>query len=264
MGKALELITAQATAPGTGAAMAAVAGNSLTIRDSRKPIRMIGLWHRRQAAGLTRITSPLMHDAVVGMGMTSPAGVSCLWGLQAMPQDVVAQDTLVMTATGSAAAGDIEQSSYLLYYDDLPGASANLITSTDFRRRASGQVYSPSNTLALGTAGGYSGEELINAEQDQLYANREYALVGYTISGGDCVSVRWRSTDTSNLGVGGPGASGLGGLTTADWFIRCAEWTGLPVIPVFNAANKSQWFVDGATDENGVDVTVSPILMLLK
>lgn len=264
MPRGLELIVAQATAPGTGASMAAVAGNSLVVRDARRAIHMLAAWQRRQAAGFTRIVSPLLHDAVVGYQMTGGAGVVLDVGMMSAPMALTAQDTMTVTGSGSATAGDIEQSCWLNYYEDLAGANAQLISFSDLDRRSTGMIYAPTNTLALGTAGGYSGEELITAEQDQLRANQMYALIGYTISGGDCAAVRWRSIDTSNLGVGGPGAQLIGGLQTTDFFYQLSVRTGMPCIPVFNAANKSTWFIDGVTDENGTDVTVISHMMLLR
>jgi hypothetical protein len=44
---------------------------------------------------------------------------------------------------------------------------------------------------------------------------------------------------------------------TANWFERLSLATGLPCVPVFNAANKSALLIDGAQDENGTDVTVT-------
>jgi hypothetical protein len=40
--------------------------------------------------------------------------------------------------------------------------------------------------------------------------------------------------------------------------------TGMPTIPIINAANKAATNIDGAQDENGVDVIVTSIFGLLK
>lgn len=255
MGRALELITVQATTPSAGASMSAVAGNSLTIRDTDKPVWMVAVWQRRQVAGFTRWTSPLLHDAVVGMQLTGPIGVTVQ--VRAQLQRLHAQDTLIAFGSGSAVAGAIEQSSFLAYYEDLPGVSARLIDVTELNRRGE-ELYCWSNTLALGTGGGYSGAELINAEQDQLKANRDYAILGYNVRvAAHCV--RWVGSDFGNLGVGGPAGSGSEGLLTSKWFESLSELTGLPLIPVFNSANKGLTFIDGATDDTGVDLNMTTV-----
>jgi hypothetical protein len=74
----------------------------------------------------------------------------------------------------------------------------------------------------------------------------------------ECAAVRWLGVDTGNLGVGGPGALESKGLT-ARWFVALSERFNLPLIPVFNSANKAGILIDAAQDENGADVTVTSI-----
>lgn len=257
MGKALEVITVQATAPGAGAIMAAVAGNSLTIRDSKKPINILAWWQQRQAAGWSRITSPLMHDSNIGIQGGGPIGHSTL--LRGFPVPIYGQDTLSMMGSGSAVAGDIEQTSILVAYDDVPGADAHLITAGELRKRIV-DLHSFQNTLATGVAGGYSGSELITAEADNLKANTEYAILGANVQVG-CSTIRWVGPDFSNLGVGMPGATA--DFRNQRYFLDLAESTGRPCIPVFSSANKSLTFLDAATDENGVDPIVQTLVARL-
>ncbi len=257
MGRALELISFQATAPGAGAPFTAVAGNSLTLRDSRAPIWLVAFWQRRQVAGFSRLTSPLLHDAIVGIQCTGPAGVAL--HLRNSIQRLFTQDQITAFGSGSATAGDIEQSSILVAYEDLPGVNANLIDESELMRRGE-EIYSWQNTLALGTTGGYSGAEAINVEQDQFKANMEYAILGYQASV-QAAAVRWVGSDFGNLGVGGPAGIGGGigdmGVLNHDWFISLSRNTGMPLIPVFNSSNKALTLVDGLTDENGVDAVIT-------
>ena len=113
------------------------------------------------------------------------------------------------------------------------------------------------NTLALGTSGDYSGEEAINSEFDQLKANTDYALLGYNVSV-ICNAVRWRGSDLGNLGVGGPGNAVDKNMTT-NWFVDLSKKTGIPLIPVFNSANKGAILVDGQQDEDGTDTVLTSI-----
>lgn len=253
MGRALELISVQATAPGAGAPFAAVTGNSLTLRDSRAPIWLVAFWQKRQTAGFTRLTSPLLHDAVVGIQCTGPIGIAM--NTRDSFQRLFTQDTITAFGSGSATAGDIEQASFLAAYEDLPGVNANLIDEAELMRRGE-ELYSWANTLALGTAGGYSGSEAVNAEQDQFKANQEYAIIGYQI-GVAAAAVRWVSSDFGNLGVGGPASASNEALVNHNWFIDLSRAAGMPLIPVFNSSNKALTFVDGMTDENGVDAVMT-------
>lgn len=254
MGKALELISFQATAPGAGAAFAAVAGNSLTLRDSRAPIWLVAFWQRRQASpSFTRLTSPLLHDAVVGIQCAGPAGVTLL--IRNSIQRLFTQDAITAFGSGSATAGDIEQSCFLAAYEDLPGVNGNFIDQAELIRRGE-EIYSWTNTLALGTTGGYSGAEAVNAEQDQFKANQEYAIIGYEVSI-PAAAVRWVSSDFGNLGVGGPVGAASEGIITHDWFVALSDRAGMPLIPVFNSSNKALTLVDGLTDENGTDAVIT-------
>src|SRR5207244_1402266 len=102
-----------------------------------------------------------------------------------------------------------------------------------------------------------------------LEANRDYALLGYTVSPvagqtvGECACVRWRGADVGNLGVGGPGSDTDRWLTSR-WFVYLSERSGLPCIPIFNSANKAGILLDAAQDENGLDVIVTSIFARLK
>lgn len=259
MGKALELITVQATAPGAGAAFAAVVGNSLTVRDSRAPVHFVAAWQRNQSDGFIRYTSPLLHDAVVGMQFTMESAAS-YYQFMGPWQELFPQDTVVVFGAGSAVAGDIEQACSLWAYDDLPGVDAHLIDEAELLRRGE-EVYSFQNTIATGTAGGYSGSELIAAEQDQLKANTDYAIIGYSVSGPSVAAVRYTSVDFGNLGLGGPGFDSAEYLQ--EWFLRLTRKVGKPLIPVFNSSNKSNTFVDAAQNETGGDPIVTTLCVRL-
>lgn len=260
MGRALEVIGGQATAPSTtftGLTMAA--GNSLTIRNAplTSTVKLLQTWCDNQTAGTLRIRSPKLHDNVQGIRLAVSASdvVPLLpWGLG---QKLIPQDVLIAELTGSATAGDLEGAALLIYYEDLQGTDARLAKWADIAARIQ-SIVTVENTLSLGTGGGYTGEEAINAEFDLLKANTDYALLGYIVSA-ECLLVRWRGADTGNLGVGGPGNETLRHVTS-DWFKRLSIAFDLPLIPVFNSANRGGILLDGIQDENGTDVTVSSIL----
>jgi len=238
-------------------------GNSATVRNTQEdsPIKMIGAWNKNQTAGLLRVRSPFLHDNVNGFETGAPAADIFNHLNPSMGIPLKTQDTLSLALSGSATSGDIEIASFLVHYEDLPGIDARLIDAATLKDRME-QIMAVQNTLSTGTSGGYSGEEAINAEQDQFKANRDYALIGYQVSA-ICGCVRWRGSDTGNLGVGGPGSVAHRD-DTRSWFIDLSMATGVPAIPVFNSSNKDSILLDCHQDEDGADVTVSSIFALLK
>ena len=261
MGRAVEIIAGFVTAPSTTfTALTMASGNTLTVRNCPldAEVKLIQAWALNQAVGTLRIRSPRLHDNVQGIRLDITAGDAkplLPWG---MAQKLIPQDTLTAELTGSATAGDIEQAAMLAYYSNLPGVDARLASAEDVIRRGV-QLVSVENTITNGTAGGWSGEEAINAEFDLLKANTDYALVGYLIDV-ECAAVRWRGADTGNLGVGGPGDE-LGRDYTSDWFMRLSRHYGMPLVPVFNSANKAGVLLDLADDENAVAHTITSLLV---
>lgn len=260
MGKAIEVVTGFVTAPGAAfTAWTLAAGNSLTIRNAAvdSKIMLLQAWADNQGVGTLRIRSPLLHDNVQGIRLDIVVSeVKPLIPSKFM-QQLRPQDTLVAEQSGSAGAGDIETGAFMVYYENLPGTEARLMTVADVMARMRNLV-TVENTIATGVAGGYSGEESIDAEFDLLHANTDYAILGYLVDT-ECAVVRWRGSDLGNLGVGGPGDE-LGRDFTRSWFLNLARLHDLPLVPVFNSANKGAVLLDCAQDENGADVTVTTIL----
>ncbi len=248
MGKAMELITGLATAPGAAfVAATALTGNSFTVRDSRKNIRLMGMFDRRQGAGVTRITSALLHDSTIGIQHACGAGVQSAI-IPAMQQMLMPQDFLGVQMTGSAVAGDIEHTSMIIVYDDLPGVDARFVPTVFGKGK---ELFANTITISSGTSGQYTGSVAVNSAQDGFKANTDYALLGYQVSGAACHAVRFSGPDWGNLGVGGPGMIDANATLTTDWFAR------LGMIPVMNSANRSLTTVDCVQDENGGDPIVT-------
>jgi hypothetical protein len=260
MGKALELISGFVTAPSTTVtALTMGSGNSSTVRNAPldSKISLLSAWADNQTAGVLRIKSPRLHDNVQGMRFgvvaSEPQPVFPL----GMSQKLISQDSLDLGLSGSATAGDIESACMLIYYDNLPGIESRLITAAEAKERAI-HIVTVENSLATGTAGGYSGEEALNVEYDLLKANTDYAILGFIVSA-ECAAVRYRGSDLGNLGVGGPGNDNDQEMTS-NWFLTLSEKTGLPLVPVFNSANVDALLIDAVQDENGTDVIVWTIL----
>lgn len=260
----LELVAAQGTAiSATISALAAVAGDSLQIRNTGtpNPARLLQMWADVQVAGTARIRSPRMHDNVQGIRFDTIVSDPTPFWPRGLSQPVYPNESLAVELAGSAVAGDIEYICMLLYYADLPGAAFQGISAQDLKTRMV-NFFTVENTLATPTSGGWGGGEAINAEFDQWKAGSKYALVGYKVDT-ECAAVAWRGAETGNVRVGGPGIE-TDPILTQRWFIDLAEEYGLPLIPTFTAENKSGILIDCLQDENGADVTVTSIFAELK
>jgi len=257
MGSAMEILSGYVTAPSTTeTAVTMASGNSLTLRNAIGRVFLLNAWAKSQTAGILKITSPRMHDAVQGLRLeTVVSEVDPLLPME-MPQVLFPQDTLTVVMTGSATSGDIESMALLLYYENLPGAQARFISPDEVKRRMV-HLFTVEKSISLGTSGGWSGSAAINTTYDQFKADTDYALLGYLVSA-ECVAVRWIGADVANLGIGGPG-NDTDKDCTRDWFVKLSRMTGLPLVPVFNAANKTGILVDGAQDENGTDSILTSI-----
>jgi len=262
MGKALETIGVQATAPGASpVTFAAFATNSLTIRDAPKPARIIAVSGNRQTAagGFVRITSPLLHDSTFGIQEAFQTGAAQY--IYQGDQPAYPQDTLTVTGTGSATAGDIENNFIWVYYPDLPGVDGNMIDEVELSRRTE-EIYTVLQSQTPSASGGWSTGAAINATQDQFKANREYAILGaYPVVSTALGAIRVLGTDWGNLGVGIPQST----ISTVmgNWFVRLSRMTGLPTIPVLNSSNKGTTVVQCAANENATAITFMLRLALL-
>ena len=271
MGAALEVIAGLVTAPDTTQTNLTMnVGNSLTIRNGRGDMaaRLLTAWVDSQLRGILRIRSAKFRDPVQGLRFDHIASeVQPLWDPM-FSQPLYAQDALTVDLSGSATAGDIESAALLVYYPDLPGNDGQFMTPQQVKEQMVG-LFTVENSLATGTAGGWSGEEAINADFDLMRANTRYALLGYEVSPvagqtvGECLAIGWRGVDTGNLRVGGPGTDTDRWLTNR-WFVWLSERCGMPLIPVFNSANRAGILVDAHQDENGLDVLVSSIFAELR
>lgn len=249
-GPALQVITGFVTAPGaTLTQWTMAAGDSLQIAncDFSKVVRLLNMWSDQQTAGFLGVRSPKLHDAVRGIRVKNTASTVTPLLPLGTAQKLFPQDVLTAEQSGSATAGDIETGALLVYYEDLPGVAARFITYDDLMKRGV-NTKSVQNTITTGAAGGYSGSAAINAVEDLLKANTDYALCGYETDV-EIAVIGWKGPDTGNVRVGGPGNPSLKHLT-GTWFVRLAREFGLPLIPVINSANKGATFIDGAQDEN--------------
>jgi len=255
---ALETIAASAVAPGAGgAAMSAVTGNSLRVRDASASW-LLDVMQLYQAAGSTRITSPLLHDNVVGLTLRAETGNQQYLQLPWV-QPLTPQDTLTLNAAGSAVAGDVELAALQIMYEDLAGVDANLINVSEMRRRAV-ELFSP-RAVITSTGAGWTGDVAITALDDQLKANQEYAWLGVASDGTvpNASAVGMVSPDWGNLRIASPLNPGEH-VETAYYLANLSERSAMPTIPVFNASQKSNVVMTLLANEN---ITIANINLFL-
>lgn len=259
MGRALEVLTGRSTAPGTTfAALTVNTGNSFTVRSAamESPVLLLTAWGNHQADGELRVFSPRMHDGINGIRLAVEALMPVPLINPRYPQRLFSQDVLTVQHTGSATAGDVETDALLLYYHDLPGISANLV-DPDFVRAHMIHLAGVNVVFSASTSGDYGSEQTLVADVDNLKANTDYALLG-ALSTIPVGTIRIRGAATGNLGIGIPGGS-LDPVIGRDFFTWLSDTSGLPCIPVFNAADRGSILVDIVNNE----VSAAPIVTFM-
>lgn len=260
MPRMYQVLTGRVVNPGaTVTALTANTGDSFTIRNSApgSPVRMEQAWAQEGTPGVFRITSNLLHDAVQGIRLRVGTTIRPLLPF-ASEELLQAQDALTPSLSGGAAETDV--ASFIVYYDDLAGASQSLASWEEVEPRVEHIVGVENNLTTGATAGQYGGALAFNANFDLLKKNRNYAILGYTCDVAVC-TVGITGVATSNFRVGGPGSADP--IITREWFIWLSQQTGRPHIPVINSADAPSYTVDAAAVQTATAVNVTWILALL-
>ncbi len=255
----LVLTTCIATAaPTTGAAAAALAGDSLTTRNYGTRPKIVAVWQKNQTVGFGQLNWPTAHDTTRGwrvgidtadIQILTPLGVS-------LP--ITPQETISATIAATAVAGDVEQMSWLTEYDIDKGQ--RLTDWADVQKRGQKVTTIESSLVSVASTYGPAGGELINADSDLLIANRDYALLGFTCrTACHCISIV--GPDTGNDKIGCPGL--LRYEVGSQWFKLLSNAHGRPLIPVINSGNKSSTSFFVNADENAGTFVLTAHLILL-
>ena len=263
MSLTLDTISFAATAPGAaGAAAAVVAGDSAQVRSTGSVIagRLIGAWSNSQAVGFTQILFPYGHDMARNIRYRNLAVAPVNQISRSAIQPMKAQDLITVTQAGSAVAGDVETVHLLLAYPELPGGAETYIGWDELQAKAE-EIVTIEDTVTATAAGVYSGARALNAVTTTLKANRNYAVLGATV-GANGGALTIRGQDTGNLRASMP-CNQANGDELINWFPELANWTGLACIPVINAANQSNTFIELITNEVLTAVPFSLTLQLL-
>lgn len=232
-----------ATNPGAGpAATAPAAGDSLGVANfdiNSKHAYLEHAWRRGATSGFARLRSPKLHDIATGINWNSGELVDSLVIPHEANQPVYPADVLIAELSGGAAESDAL--CFSIYYEDFPGANAQLFSPGDII----GNIKNLKHFQVAAPAGANAWTDTaITVTENQTHANADYAVLGYKVSA-MVAAVAIRAPETGNLRVGGPGQ--ILGEDTADWFLRWSRLTQKPCIPIFNANNRAGVTV-GAVD----------------
>lgn len=259
----LEMLGFQATAAATtGTAGTAFTNDSLTVRNFTPGTKafLLAAWSRQQTDGMTQVVWPSANDTTRNIRWVSEAAFNIQgvpWGA---PIPMRSQDLISATIFGTAVAGDIEQAILAMYYEDMPGLMGRYLHAKDLMARGVRQV-TVQASIDTGTAGNWSGAELITADSDLLRGNTDYALLGANIEE-SCCALGIRAPDWSNVRVAVP-FNPSNERQSSGFFVGLSQAYDMPLIPIFNSANKGGIFLDASHDENDVTVEVSLNLLEL-
>jgi hypothetical protein len=261
MAGALEVISGSVTGPGaTLTAWTVNAGNSLAVRSAplTSNVWLLEKWaYNDTAAGVLRIRSPRLHDNVQGIRTrvtnndTEPllSGLAS-WGWR---QKLVPQDILIAEQSGSAA--NIDSGHLLLYYENLPGISARFIDNATLIANGVNRIGQEVSVTTTAASAAYTGQVAINVTNDNFKANTDYALLGAMVDT-RVGCVRIQGADVGNLGIGIPGEPSQRHLMS-NYFQRLSDIYGVPLIPVFNSANKTAILVDATGHTAAVTAVIT-------
>ena len=200
------------------------------------------------------ITASRFHDQVFGIrssvtsgAATAPVNRSVCISPIGVDQPIFPSDVLSVQANGTAADDVIV--TITVYYPDIPGIHARLATP-EYVRQNTKNIVGINTNLTPGD--GVAGTAVaLNAADNRLHANTDYALLGFTSSlafGSLTVS----GVDTGNLKIGGP----ILGEPDHDamLFYDLAKAYNAPLIPIINSNNAGSTTLVGCGTDVGAVV----------
>lgn len=244
-GRAVDTVLCFSTQAGASAfptALAATTGDSLTVRGTvgESKAHLMAFIAASDAAGNKfQIKSPLLHDNATGLTWKMPETPAVFAVPEYSAVELNEQDTLAVN--GQSGGATTITAALVIAYDDLRGTDADLYRWSDIRSdiKALKSVEVQLGAIAVGAWT----DTLITATEDQLHADKSYAVLGYTVSPALTV-VGIKGVATGNLRMCGPGFAQT--LEIADYFIAMSENHQMPYIPVFQANDRKAFNISAA------------------
>jgi hypothetical protein len=242
-------------------ALAAGAGDALAVPNFTQNSKayLLEAWAANSAHVYdVDLRSPSFHDNTRGIrlaGNIKPAaGDPQILTPRLIRQPLYASD--VMTAEVNATAADNQAFDFLAYFEDLPGADQRLASWPELDQRAVDMVGIFVGPTA-GAAGDWGAARAINADDDRLIANTDYAVLG-AVSQLRCTAMAIVGPETSGRKITLPLLPDSN--ETAGFFQDISAKYALPLIPIINSNNKGNITIQVA-DPNGA--TAPHITLLL-
>lgn len=255
----LTTLSATAAAAG-GSAAAALTGDSLTIRNYGRKPRIVSAWQTNQTAGFGQLAWPTAHDTTRGWRVGLPAASTQIILPIGDMLPITPQEVITATIGATAVAGDVEQMSFITFYDEPHGQRLAMWQEIDGRIEKTTTIES-SLVSAAGPAYTPAGGEGVTVDSDLLIANRDYAILGATCRTQVHV-IAFSGPDTGNDKIGVPGF--LRYEIGAQFFKLMSVALGMPMIPILNSGNKNSTNLFVATDENAGTFVIDLHLALLR
>lgn len=240
MGIGFETLGGSVTNQTTLTALTMNSGDSLVIRNfpfTSAHAYLFRAVRQSVTAGQLRILSPLLHDNTKGLTFSVSETPTQFTFPEGVYQELRPQDTLVVQTFGSGA--ELTAVALDVYYTDLPGVSGRFYSPGDIKPRIKTLKALEVDMTTVIASSGWT-DTVITTTEDTTHANTDYAVLGYYTDTAMC-TIAVKGIDTGNLRAGGPGSTDS--VVTGDYFWRLSVREGLPMIPVFNSANKGATFV---------------------
>jgi len=257
-------VTAAAVA---GSAMAAVAGDSASLRQCNTPpggvaASLLNAWCDTDSNGWVQVTSPKLTDATRGLRFRTSTHAVSPFLLRNSLQPLYPVDVLSPTLSSVAGAGKIDNLTLLVYYYDLLGSAARFVDPGTVDKNSK-EVMTVETILTPASGSTYANAQALNAQSDLGKAGSDYALIGYVASSAASgTTITWRGADSGNYRVSGPCTVGNSEYT-ASWFYDLSDYNSLPMIPVFNYNNKAGIFIELLSNDLLTVVNVTSIFARL-
>jgi hypothetical protein len=200
------------------------------------------------------ITASRFHDQVYGIRGSVSSGATaapinrafCISPI-GIDQPIFPSDVLSVQVNGTAS--DDAVVTLLIYYQDIPGISARLATY-DYVKQHTKNIVGINTNLTPGD--GVAGTAVaLNASDNRLHANTDYALLGYS-SNLAFASLTVSGVDTGNLKVGGPVIGDP--AHDAYMYVDYARSYNAPLIPIINSNNAGSTTLVGCGTDVGACV----------
>lgn len=258
MPQALNVVSGRVTNPGaTLTALTANAGDAFTVKSFPfgSKAYILSAWGQEATPGVLRIRSARLHDASQAIRLRVATTTANPLLSFAAEQPLQPQDALTVELSGGAAETDL--GAFLVYYDDLPGIAARLISQQEYLQRVVNIFGAEVAITTGGTAAQYGGAVALNATFDTFKRNVDYAWLGI-ITDVSIGVVGITGPDTGQTRIGMPGISDP--YKTRDFWVETDQNNPFACIPVINAANVAATSIDVAATQTATAVNVTVIL----